>query len=114
MVKALKNMNLALVFLLEVAMLAAFACFGFISGPDLLVKLILGLGLPILIALIWAFFGAPRSKRRWQGAAYWLLRIVLFGAAAVALYFAGLPILALIFALVAVFSFTLVRIWGQE
>jgi hypothetical protein len=114
MLKILKNMNLALALLMELAMLAAFACFGFIAGPNLPVKVILGLGLPILVAVIWAFFGAPRSKRRWQGAAYWLLRIVLFGAAAIALYFAALPILALIFALVAVLNFTLVIVWGQE
>ncbi|HVU65862.1 MAG TPA: YrdB family protein [Ktedonobacteraceae bacterium] len=114
MLSALKNSNLALALLMELAMLAAFACFGFIVGPNLPVKMLLGLGLPVLVAVIWAFFGAPRSKRRWQGAAYWLLRIVLFGCAAVALYFAGLPILALIFALLAVFNFTLVYIWGQE
>jgi len=85
----LKFIQLALAFALELAMLAAFAYWGFHTGGSALARLLLGIGVPLLVAVIWGVFMAPKSTRRLQGAAYLAVKVVLFGLAAVALVAAG-------------------------
>ena len=86
---ALKFINLALAFILELAMLAAFAYCGFHAGDSTLGKLLLGIGIPVLVAVIWGIWMAPNSARRLKGAAYLGLKIVLFGLAVAALIMTG-------------------------
>lgn len=114
MFSLLKNLNLALAFFLELGMLAALCYFGFVIGPDTLTRIGLGIGLPAGAIVIWALFGSPRSKRRWQGSGYLLLRVVLFGVSAIALYIAGQHILGVVFALFWVLNISLVYAWGQK
>lgn len=114
MLSLLKNGNLALAFLLELAMLAALCYAGFVIGPDPFARTALGIGLPVVAILIWTLVGAPRSKWRWRGSGYLLLRVVLFGASAVLLFIAGQHILAIIFALLWVLNISFVYAWGQQ
>lgn len=114
MISFLKNANLGLALLLEIAVLAALCYFGFAVEASWLGKIGLGIGLPVVAIIIWALFGAPASRRRLQGLPFLVLQIVWFGAAAVALYFAGLVILALIFALLFVLNTILAYAWNQK
>ena len=114
MLSLLKNLNLALAFLLELLVLAALCYFGFVIGPNIFVRISLGLGLPIVAIVIWAIFGAPRSKRRLKGFPFLLLQIIFFGSAAVALYVAGQRVLGIIFALVFVLNTILAYAWDQK
>ncbi len=92
-----KSLGLALAFALELAMLAAFGYWGFHVGSTILLKILLGISTPVLIAVIWAVFMAPRSKRRLQGWRYTAVKIVLFGLAALALIVSGQPAAGIIF-----------------
>ena len=62
-----KQANLALALLLELGVLAALAYWGFATGATILLKIALGIGTPAAAILIWAIWGAPRSRRRLQG-----------------------------------------------
>jgi hypothetical protein len=115
MTKGLKNVNLGLAFLLELAVLVALVYWGFSTGANILAKIALGIGLPVLAIIVWAVFGAPRSTRRLQGNWYWLLRVVFnaVGVAALYAYAADQHLLALIFALLAFLNCLLGYIWKQ-
>jgi hypothetical protein len=108
-----KGANLGLAFLLELCMLAAFGYWGWQTGDNLPAKLGLGIGTPLLVAVFWGLFMAPKAT--WPLGQPWhlLLQVLLFGAAAVALYTAGRPTLAWIFALAFVVNTVLVAIWRQ-
>jgi Protein of unknown function (DUF2568) len=113
MIAILKPINLALAFLLELALLAAFAYWGFQTGSSTLVKILLGIGLPLLVALIWGIFMAPNSTRHLQGGAYLALKALLFGLGVAALMAAGRTTLGVLFAVVVVINTILLFIWGQ-
>ncbi len=95
-----RGVNSGISFALELAMLAAFAYWGFTVG-DGLVAWGLAIALPLLGVLIWGLFFAPRSARRltlWPGA---LLSWALFLLAAAALWLTGQTALALALAVIA-------------
>lgn len=111
---ALKSANLALAFLLELAALAAFADWGLGASAETLLKILLGVGTPVLAAVLWGVFAAPKSTRRLRGAAYLGFKLVFFGLAALALIAAGRGGLALLFAALVVVNVALLYFWRQE
>jgi hypothetical protein len=94
--------NLAARFVLELCALSALAYWGFVTGQSPLAKALLGLGAPLLAAIAWGSFVAP--KARWPAPEPWrlLVEVLVFGAAAAGLYAAGQPLLA--FALLAAYA----------
>jgi hypothetical protein len=106
-----KSFNLALAFLLEVAMLAAYAYWGFQAGSSTIMKVVLGIGIPLGVAVIWGLLMAPRSPRRLQGVAYLALKIVLFGLAIAALIVIGKPGPGIAFAVVFLINTILLYVW---
>jgi hypothetical protein len=113
MVAILRSINLALTFLLELALLAAFGFWGFQSGGSTLMKILLGIGIPLLVAVIWGIFMAPNAARRLQGGAYLALKIVLFGLGVAALIAAGRTTPGVVFAVVVAINTILLSIWQQ-
>ncbi len=109
----LKSVNLALAFLLELCLLAALAYWGAQTGVGLLMQLVLGIGVPLLAAVIWGVFLAPRSSRRVTGVLYIVLKLILFGIAVLALAVTGQPTLAISFAVVVVINVALGYVWKQ-
>jgi hypothetical protein len=81
--------NLALRFLLELAALAAFGYWGFVVGDDLRLKVLLGLGAPVLAAVLWGLFASPKAAVSLPGPAKLAFEIGWFGAAATGLAHAG-------------------------
>ena len=80
-----------LAFGLELAALTAFGVWGAQTGPNLGVRVLLGVGAPLLVAIFWGAFLSPR-------AAFWLpptlrgsLKLLVFAAAVGALA-AGRPV----------------------
>jgi len=110
---ALKNINLALAFLLELAVLAALGYWGFSTGEGTVARIGLGVGIPIVAVIVWAIFGAPRSTRRLQGFGLLILRVIFFGSAVVALLAASQPLLGIVFALICVVNLALIYAWKQ-
>jgi hypothetical protein len=99
---AFQTMNLAVAFLLELCVLAALVYWGFSSGGGLPTRLALGLGAPLVAAVVWGLLLAPRATvslgEPWSG----LLKAAVFLAASLALYAAGQATLAWVFLLAVV------------
>lgn len=109
-----KVANLALSFVLELCLLAAFGYWGFKTGTGLLQQILLGIGIALVIATIWGIFLAPASKRRLPGVARLLLKTVLFGLGVSALYASGRAGLAISLGMAFVVNSVLAILWGQE
>lgn len=108
-----KNANLTLAFVLELCMLAAFCYWGFVTGHGTLQKLLLGLGTPLVVAIIWGLFAAPQATWPLPGAALFALKALLFCSAAVALWAAGHPALGVVFIVVVALNAALMGVWAQ-
>ncbi len=109
----LKYLNLALAFFLELAMLAAFALWGFHTGQSTILKIGLGIGIPFLVALIWGLFMAPNSSMRLHGAAYLALKLGLFGLAVTALITTDNNALGIVLLAIFVINTILLYVWKQ-
>ncbi|MDR8410376.1 YrdB family protein [Nonomuraea sp. 3-1Str] len=111
-----KGANLALMFVLELGVLASAAYWGFTVSPNWAVKLLAGLGAPALFIAAWAMFGANGGANAvvpLTGAARALQEIVWFGGGALALYAAGLATPAVLFAAAFVVNAVLRIVWKQ-
>jgi hypothetical protein len=113
MTNVAKSINLSVAFLLELAMLVSFAYWGYQTGKTTIVKIALGIGVPLVIGVVWGVFMAPKSSRRLKGSAYLALKILLFGSAVVALFNAGTRPLGIVLALVFIINTCLLYLWRQ-
>jgi hypothetical protein len=109
----LKNINLALAFLLELCMLAALGYWGFTLDQGLAVRVGVGLGAPVLVALVWGIWMAPRASKRLHEPLHLIVELIIFGLVVAALYAAGQPQLALVFGLIYAINVVLRYAWGQ-
>src|SRR5215471_4169765 len=94
--------NLMLAFLLELAMLAALALFGWHVAGAIWLRLLLAIGLPAVAIAAWAVWGAPKSKSRLQGRALLLFKVVMFALATAAWFATGEAFIGTIFAVLVV------------
>lgn len=109
----MKNANAGLAFFLELGVLVALGYWGFQVGQGTIAKIGLGIGAPVVAAVVWSLFGAPTAV--WHLYDPWrlILYIVFFGSAALALYAAGQHILGVAFALVFVLNCVLIYALAQ-
>ena len=107
------NANLLVRFFLELCALASLGYWGFQTGAGPSAKFGLGIGAPLIAALIWVTFVSPRAAIPVHGIWHLLMEIAVFGAAAAALYAAGHPSLSMAFILTAVANRALMYIWQQ-
>lgn len=110
---ALKYVNLALAFGLELAALAALGYWGWHASAELPLQLGLALGAPLLMAVVWGLWLAPRAAQRLPNPARAALQLGIFGIAALALVGAGQPGPAITFAGLVVVNTLLLHIWHQ-
>lgn len=98
-------LNLALRFLLELAILAALACWGWSHGEGAM-RWVLAIGSPLAAAILWGVFRVPNDGGppviTVPGPARLLLEALLFGLAIWGLALSGHQTLALIFGAVTV------------
>jgi hypothetical protein len=109
----IKSANVAVRFLLELCLLAALGYWGFQTERGLIVKIVLGLGLPLLVAILWGIFLAPASSMRLHGPVSLVLEWALFGIGAAALYATGYPRLAWALLLIYAINKVLMYVWEQ-
>ncbi|HEX5503581.1 MAG TPA: YrdB family protein [Thermomicrobiales bacterium] len=105
--------NLAARFLLELCALAALGYWGFRVGQGPLAKVALGLGAPLLAAVVWGLFVAPRASIAVPHAAHLGLQVLVFGLAAAGLAVAGHPALAGAFGGVVALNGLLMYAWAR-
>lgn len=113
MTETLKLINAGLAFFLELAMLTALGYWGFYGDKSISVKWMLGISLPLLAAVVWGLFLAPKAAYRLNSTSGNLLSLFLFLLAATALIYTRQPMLAIIFALTAVVNRALILFWKQ-
>lgn len=100
----LKSINLTISFLLELALIAAVAAWGFGLQTPLPSRVLLGLGLPAVVIALWAVFLARRSAHRVPGLWKPILALILFLGGAALLIGGGHVLLGILFAIVAVLN----------
>ena len=83
--ETIKLTNLALRFLLELCALAALGYWGFKTRESPGAKIGLGIGAPLLAAIVWGTFLAPRASIPTPGFLRLVLELVVFGSAVAAL-----------------------------
>jgi hypothetical protein len=113
MLAIVQAINLGLRFLLELAALAAFGYWGFQSGINPALRWLLGLGLPLIVALLWGLLAAPAAPFRLTGLWYYLFQALVFGGAVLALWASGRTMLALSFGVVVTVNILLLAYWDQ-
>lgn len=98
---------MALFFFLELATLAALMYWGFHMDKEILMKTVLGIGTPILVAIIWGTFIAPKASIPVAVPLRIFLQLIIFDSAVAALYFSEKSMLAIIFGIVVLIEMTL-------
>jgi hypothetical protein len=109
----LKGTNLLVRFLLELWMLAAIGYWGFKTGSGVAMQLILGIGLPLLIAVFWGLFLSPKATRPLRGISRELVELILFGSGAVAQFASGSTNLGWIYTAFLAVNKVLMIVWKQ-
>ncbi|MFF3329606.1 YrdB family protein [Streptomyces sp. NPDC002888] len=113
MLSSLKALNLLVMFLLELAVYAAVALWGFTASDKWPVKVLLGVGAPVAMIAVWALFGAPRAPYAVHGGGRVVLEALWFGAGAAALAASGRQGWAATFVGVFLVNAALRFLWNQ-
>jgi hypothetical protein len=85
----IKVINLALRFLLELCALVALGYWGFKTGSRAITKIGLGIGAPLLVAVVWGTFLSPQALVQLPELLVLILQVLVFGSAAAALVATG-------------------------
>ena len=107
---ALAWLNLAIVFAVELAGLAALGVWGAQAVPSAFGRWALAIAVPLLAAALWAVCCAPRAVVPLPHTAVVAIKVALLGLATWALASAGHPLLAAVLALVALGTATAARL----
>ena len=110
---ALKSINVAVRFLLEICVLISVGYWGFKSDSGWILKIPLGIGAPLLIAVIWGMFGAPKATYHLNGIMLLALEVLVFGSGVAALYSTKNYSIAWGFAAIILANKVLMLIWRQ-
>jgi hypothetical protein len=113
MLDIIRIANLALAFLLELAMLAALGYWAFRAAPGGWLSWAAAVVVVAIAIGLWAAWGAPKSATRLAMPALLVFKIVMFGAAAIALFASGQAMWAALFAVLAVLHLALAAAFGQ-
>ena len=97
----------AIFFCLEISTLAALMYWGFHIDKGMLMKTVLGVGAPILVAIIWGTFIAPKASIPVAVPLRIFLQIIIFGSGVAALYFSEKSMLAIILGVAVFMEMTL-------
>ena len=91
-------------FLLELFAFITLGIWGFAAWPLPWPGVLVGILAPAFAILVWALFRSPKAVFRLDPFGKAIIEICVFGAAALAWWNLGLPLVAVIFALVATVS----------
>jgi hypothetical protein len=95
-------------------MLAGFAYAGWVGPEPVWLKFVLAIGLPALAILLWAVWAAPKAgKRRLSEPGLTVFKVLIFGAAAAALWASGQGFWAEVFAALAAINLIAAWLLGQ-
>jgi hypothetical protein len=113
MMELLKGSNLLVRFLLELGMYFAVGYWGFKTHSGWVLKVIFGIGLPVLMAVLWGLFLAPKATHPLRGVSRLLLELALLGSGAAALFASGKANLGWFYIGILVVNEVLLFAWKQ-
>ncbi|MFJ5771030.1 YrdB family protein [Psychrobacillus sp. NPDC093180] len=96
-----------LFFLMELCALAAFSYWGFHMNRGWLINSLLGVGTPLLVAIFWGTFIAPKASIPVSIPLRIMLQSIIFALVVAALYFSDKSRLAIIFGVVVLIEMIL-------
>ena len=108
-----KDINLAIRFLLELAALGVFVHWGFRTGRTISSRVALGIGIPVVIAVIWALFVAPDSTVDTTGPIKFVIEVIIVAAAVAVLARLREYRLAMALAAIYIINRILMAVWNQ-
>ncbi|MFD0025792.1 YrdB family protein [Streptomyces sp. NPDC058382] len=94
--------NEVLAFVLELVALGCLCWWGSTAGDGTARHLLLGIGLPAAAIVLWGTFAAPRARIRLPSAGVLVVKAVVLGGGAFALYGVGHPVAGVVLAVVMV------------
>ena len=109
----LKLLNVIVRFLLELFLLAAVGYWGFKTQSSWLLKILCGIGLPVLIAVLWGMFIAPKAIRPLRGASYLIVELTLLAFGSVALFASEKSTLGWVYTIILIVNKILLVVWKQ-
>ncbi|WP_448698987.1 YrdB family protein [Mucilaginibacter sp. AW1-3] len=112
--QTLKAINKFVIFLLEVSMLLALGYWGFHSFKTLLLQYLFGIGTPVLAAVLWGIFAAPKSEQQLRLPYRVAFSIVMFCASGCLLYQSGATGYAITLMIVAVLTESLALVLERD
>jgi hypothetical protein len=111
--EVVKMLNAGIRFLLELSLLAAIGYWGFSTQPTWVLKILLGIGLPLLVAVLWGLFVSPKAAVQVSAPLQLILEITLLGVGSAALFVSHKPTLAWIYTILVILNKILLVIWKQ-
>lgn len=109
----LQSTNLVLRFFLELCSLFAVGYWGYKTGNSFVVKWILAVGGPLVLAVIWGLMGSPNAPIKLAEPLHLILEIIVFGLPVLLLALLGKNELAWLIGIVVVINKILMIIWKQ-
>jgi hypothetical protein len=110
----LKNLNLALRFVLELAALGALAFWGVRTGSALSLKFGLGAGLPVLAAVFWGSFVSPKARFGGSRGMRLSLGLIVFLLASAAWVSLGKVLVGLTYSAITILNTVLTYAFGPQ
>ena len=109
----IKGANLLSRFLLELCALGALSYWGLKTGSATITKVVLGVGAPLVAAVVWGTFLSPRAPIQLHWVIVLGLQALVLASAAAGLVATGHRRLALVFGVIVVINAILLYVWGQ-
>ncbi|PLS02161.1 YrdB family protein [Neobacillus cucumis] len=111
--EGIKQTNLGVRFLLEIIALAVLGYWGFKTQQGTILKIVLGIGTPLLLAVIWGVFGAPKAPFVLSGLPFLFLEIFVFGLPFTALILMEKTTLASLYGVMVILNLVFMKLWDQ-
>ncbi|MEV1115213.1 YrdB family protein [Actinosynnema sp. NPDC049800] len=101
-------------FLTELALLGGLAAAGARLGGGAVLGVALAVLLPVTAAVVWGAAIAPRARRRLPEPGRFLVELVLFGAAGLAVARSGWPVAGILLAVTGIGFAALTRVFAKD
>lgn len=109
----LQTINLAVRFFLEICALFVAGYWGFKTGSSGWMKGLLGIGIPLVLAVLWGLMGSPKAPIQLAVPFRFFLEAVVFGLPLLFLISLGKINFAWIYGVIVVINRILMWVWDQ-
>jgi hypothetical protein len=109
MARVWKWANLTVAFLLEVVAIVALGIWGWHVGGNRAVQVLFAVGLPVIAIVLWGLFAARRPRYDVPSAAL-VVKVLVLGGCALALWASGYHMFAIVYAVVLVANVAAIRL----